>query len=540
MDPIWVVSLEAAADASDGAAVLELTALEALVEALSDLHATALYAPDRYALQIAVRSPDSDRALDAAAGRWQVAVAAAGLEEWPLVRLEVSTPAEFESEHYGDRATASIPTLTADDAEGLVAAYRMTRELLTATTPVGITVALATMVHRLGGRLRPASFPHPDALPVDVSLGEGAPVFPVADELSIARLRLAEALPVAVEDARRALIGLRPSAHVVVVGDRPALPGDAREFRAAAVNGDRTTAAAIVEGRHGRARAEDLAQTLLVPTLLHVDRLWQTGRLTLDRALQAIGVVEAVLDEVRWRQRAGRSAPHRAMILMCAPREWHTFAGRLAALCMEQRGWEAQFLGGNGTVSRLQRWLAESKPVAVGVACNMVVHLPAAQKLVRVAHTAGVPVVVGGEAVTASRAVTLGADAWFGGDFDDLSALMAGWQDSPPALAGVPAPPPEWFELEAAQPELADRVAEELRRSAGATDVDLAVGREALRMLTAAVFLGEQELRPAELSWLLSGEVAEHGVLRTVLGALPEHLVGSRRLVEETLVGLGC
>ncbi|MEO8693429.1 MAG: GGDEF domain-containing protein [Acidimicrobiales bacterium] len=61
----------------------------------------------------------------------------------------------------------------------------------------------------LGGSLVPAADAGPDALPLDLSLGEGEPVLVEADPMSVARLQLERFLPRLIEDAREAVDLLR-------------------------------------------------------------------------------------------------------------------------------------------------------------------------------------------------------------------------------------------------------------------------------------------------------------------------------------------
>jgi PleD family two-component response regulator len=64
-------------------------------------------------------------------------------------------------------------------------------------------------VRQLGGQLVLASENDTDALPIDVSLGEGPPMMATAEPLSVARMQLERTLPRLVEDARQAIGLLR-------------------------------------------------------------------------------------------------------------------------------------------------------------------------------------------------------------------------------------------------------------------------------------------------------------------------------------------
>ena len=83
--------------------------------------------------------------------------------------------------------------------------------LLYITSAREATEILAAAVHRLGGSTTPARQADSWALPIDLSFGDGEPILPVAEPLSLARMQLEQVLPGLVEDARRAVQLLRRS-----------------------------------------------------------------------------------------------------------------------------------------------------------------------------------------------------------------------------------------------------------------------------------------------------------------------------------------
>ena len=102
------------------------------------------------------------------------------------------------------RRRAAPPPVPQVDAAALRAAYRATRALLAIRRPGDAVDVLVALVEELGGSVVEADRAGPDALPLDVSLGDRAPLLPVADPYSVARLHLERVLPTVVEDARRA------------------------------------------------------------------------------------------------------------------------------------------------------------------------------------------------------------------------------------------------------------------------------------------------------------------------------------------------
>ena len=97
------------------------------------------------------------------------------------------------------------------DREVLETVHQATRGLLYITSAQEATEILAAAVHRLGGSTIPAGQADSWALPIDLSFGDGEPILPVAEPLSLARMQLEQVLPGLVEDTRRAVQLLRRS-----------------------------------------------------------------------------------------------------------------------------------------------------------------------------------------------------------------------------------------------------------------------------------------------------------------------------------------
>jgi hypothetical protein len=202
----WVVLLELQTRAE-----LELETVEALLAQLADRYPSALYAPDRCAVQFLVEDADGpDAALVDGVAIWREAARSIGFPHGDLVRAEVKTPAELVAEYDHEEAArvAQIPA----DHKALASAYEATRRLLRSTSPREAVSVLSALVRQLGGttvRPRPGD---PRILDYDLSLGEGEPIVAAAEPCSIARLCLEEVLPAAAEDANRVASLLRATA----------------------------------------------------------------------------------------------------------------------------------------------------------------------------------------------------------------------------------------------------------------------------------------------------------------------------------------
>jgi DNA-binding transcriptional MerR regulator len=101
------------------------------------------------------------------------------------------------------------PAAAVDPDPGATAsAYRAARGLLSLTRPSDAPAVLVRLVEDLGATVAAATDAPDHALPIDLGVGAGAPLLPVADD-PVAQLRLERLLPGVVEDARRMVDLLR-------------------------------------------------------------------------------------------------------------------------------------------------------------------------------------------------------------------------------------------------------------------------------------------------------------------------------------------
>jgi len=104
-----------------------------------------------------------------------------------------------------DRDLAPTTGDWAVQVSALQANLHATRALLWIETPADVAAVVLELVHALGGEVVAARTAGGDALPVDVSFGEGEPSLPTALAGGVAHLLLARYLPGTVRDAHRAL-----------------------------------------------------------------------------------------------------------------------------------------------------------------------------------------------------------------------------------------------------------------------------------------------------------------------------------------------
>jgi diguanylate cyclase (GGDEF)-like protein len=179
---------------------------------------------------------------------------------------------------------------------------------------------------------------------------------------------------------------------------------------------------------------------LLAPAQREVGRRWQVGAWSVADEHVATGVVDAVLAAATFRaRRAGAAAGAPPVVVVCPDGEWHQLPARMAAALLGELGVDVTQLGPSLPTRDLVRALRGRHYVAAVLSCTLPTSLVAAGQMVRAAHEAGVPVLVGGAALgpDGRRALALGADAWAGSP-QDAAALLRTWAKSPPQL---PAPP---------------------------------------------------------------------------------------------------
>lgn len=99
------------------------------------------------------------------------------------------------------------------------------RALLRIRSARGAAELLQRAVRDFGGAVSPVADAGPDALPIDLSLGEGAPILAVAAPFSLARIEIERALPRLVEDARQAVDLLRHNQRLEADSNRDPLTG---------------------------------------------------------------------------------------------------------------------------------------------------------------------------------------------------------------------------------------------------------------------------------------------------------------------------
>ena len=164
------------------------------------------------ALERVTRTGDEDSTRDRIAPPLAVAAAPARLATHrPNGAHAVASGASGSPARVAAAVTTHVrePVMITNERAESDAVTNLLRGLLRVRSAGAAVELLHLTIRRLGATVVLAADAGPDALPLDVSLGEGPPLLPVAEPMSVARLQLERILPRLVEDTRHAVALLR-------------------------------------------------------------------------------------------------------------------------------------------------------------------------------------------------------------------------------------------------------------------------------------------------------------------------------------------
>ncbi|MDZ7679829.1 MAG: cobalamin-dependent protein [Acidimicrobiales bacterium] len=265
---------------------------------------------------------------------------------------------------------------------------------------------------------------------------------------------------------------------------------------------------------------------LLVPVQREVGARWQRDELSVADEHLATGVTESALHAL-----VGVDAvPAKTglVVLACAEGDWHALASRMFAEQLRSRGVVVAFLGASTPADQIATFVRRHRPEALAVSCTSALFYTGVPPLADAAHAAGIPVLVGGRALSGQpdRSRRLGADAE-PDDADAAITILDDWREHPPVVRVDPTPlPADALELDRRAGELGEVAFGELARrfSPMATydDRQIARTREDLayivRYVAAAHLVDDPAVFTSFLDWLLE-VLAPRGVPRGAVAA---------------------
>jgi methanogenic corrinoid protein MtbC1 len=173
-----------------------------------------------------------------------------------------------------------------------------------------------------------------------------------------------------------------------------------------------------------------VVEEVLRPAQIEVGRRWQINEWSVADEHAASAVTETALMAAAGMRRHEVDSARGAVVLACAPGEWHTIPLRMLSEVLAEARFTCHFLGGSVPPSHLRRYLDKVQPAALALTCSSPMSLDGAVASIAVAHSAGVPVLVGGRGFGRDdhRASMIGADGWT----DEPSVaveVLARWAD---------------------------------------------------------------------------------------------------------------
>jgi methanogenic corrinoid protein MtbC1 len=271
---------------------------------------------------------------------------------------------------------------------------------------------------------------------------------------------------------------------------------------------------------------EQLVTDVVSPVQHELGRRWALSDLGVADEHAASAAVDELLIRLATTLEPSRGSK---VVVACAEHDLHALGSRVVASALTLDGFRVFQLGPSIPARDLAEYLQLQDPIALALSVSVSSALASAASSIAVAHEAGVPVLVGGQAFDTQgvRARRLGADAFTPTPTGALEVLRA-WEVAPPAaLAIAPPPVPERDALPLALPVLPPgALADETRRL--------------VAVIESALLLDEPALVADHLAWLRETApaygIAEHEIdeaVRLLHDAIPADLVRPRVLLEQ-------
>ncbi len=188
-------------------------------------------------------------------------------------------------------------------------------------------------------------------------------------------------------------------------------PREAREFALGAVAGGN--------------RARDVYLDMLAPALAEIGDRWQRGAATVAQEHLATAVVASIMATLAPTLEEGPAVRQR-IVLTCTDGEMHELGIRMVGDFLEGDGWEVLHLGAATPAMALGSFVADVRPVAVGLSVTLTTHLELARTSISaIRERSEAYILVGGGAFCGDESVArdIGADG-FAPDAAAVSKLL--------------------------------------------------------------------------------------------------------------------
>lgn len=188
-------------------------------------------------------------------------------------------------------------------------------------------------------------------------------------------------------------------------------PVAVQRFVDAATAGDAAEARRVVRLTLDRVGPIGVIEHLLAPAQIHIGDQWLAAAVDSADEHRVSAAVDEALDHLEPSVDTGPGGP--ALSVSTGVGDWHATPARMAVHRLRVVGWHARFVGVSFDATRLAQARELGVIDAVALSCVAAPQLLGVIRAIRVAHAAGLPVVVGGRAFSAepTRARRVGADA---------------------------------------------------------------------------------------------------------------------------------
>jgi MerR family transcriptional regulator, light-induced transcriptional regulator len=127
----------------------------------------------------------------------------------------------------------------------------------------------------------------------------------------------------------------------------------------ATLSGDNSRADRVLSEAHASLSVEDVLLRVIQPTLIEIGEKWHRGEINVAHEHQASNFLRGKLHGLL--ELAGNSKHGPAIIVACAPGEWHEIGSLMLAIFLRRAGFRTHYLGANTPVEDLVRFAREVK-----------------------------------------------------------------------------------------------------------------------------------------------------------------------------------
>jgi MerR family transcriptional regulator, light-induced transcriptional regulator len=136
----------------------------------------------------------------------------------------------------------------------------------------------------------------------------------------------------------------------------------------ATLAGDNGRADRVLSEAHASLSVEDVLLRVIQPTLVEIGEKWHRGEINVAHEHQASNFLRGKLHGLL--ELAGNSKHGPAIIVACAPDEWHEIGSLMLAIFLRRAGFRTHYLGANTPVEDLVRFAREVKAEALMISAS--------------------------------------------------------------------------------------------------------------------------------------------------------------------------